>query len=136
MPKMADLSVKKADGTTTVVYNALTAAGGDKTAAQWAFTAASTTPALRPFVKCISRNGEKGSNPTRVVALDIVFPEVVTDPQTAMPTVVARSSCAVTFRISQRMTEPAVKELVHQATNILTTALIREVATVGYAPTA
>lgn len=39
MPQMANITVKKADGTTDVVYTALTPAGGDNSPARWSANA-------------------------------------------------------------------------------------------------
>ena len=48
MPQMANITVKKADGTTNVVYTAVTGSAGDKTNAVWQNTSVGTVPAERP----------------------------------------------------------------------------------------
>jgi hypothetical protein len=60
MPTMASITVKKADGTTDIVYDALAASGGDNSPAAWR----QDTGAVAPLPE-IGRAwcGERGAGP-------------------------------------------------------------------------
>lgn len=65
MPNMANITVKKADGTTDVVYTALTPSAGDKTSARWSLTASSTKANLRLLwnaLRVITMRGPPGTS--------------------------------------------------------------------------
>lgn len=48
MPSMANIIIKKADGTTDITYTALTPSSGDKVPAQWRVESIGTVAGNRP----------------------------------------------------------------------------------------
>lgn len=130
MPSMADITVKKADGTTDVVYAALTPAAGDKTPARWSLTAASTKANLRPTYESSSRfNGPKTA---RAIDLTLKFPEVVS--VSSVDTIIGTAHVAISGVIPLQMSDAAIAEAVAQAANLFKSTLIQASVKAGYSP--
>lgn len=80
MPQMAAITVKKADGTTDVVYDIKSQSAGDGTWATWRQDTGNTTPfSARPTFSCRVTESAKG---IRRVDLMFVFPYFYTDTNT------------------------------------------------------
>lgn len=131
MPNMANITVKKADGTTDVVYTALTPSAGDKVSARWRANAASTIPTHRPVVDLVSRNN--GNQDGRRVVFSGKFPVVET--LNGIPTVTAIVPIEMSMLIPQNVDSAQVSEAVAQLTNLTVSSLIRTSFIDGYAPT-
>lgn len=131
MPNMADIVVKKADGTTNVTFVAKVASAGDKTQAFWSQDAASTTRNQRPTLAISSQaNGPRTARRVNGVAH---FPVLRTVDGV---TVVAHDipmSFVITVPLS--VTDAEADEAAAQFGNLLASALIRGVNSTGYAPT-
>lgn len=133
MPSMADLVVKKADGTTNVTFNALTPSSGDTVPAVWRQEAMATQPNLKATASL--RTGWNGPRDARRAQLDFSYPFVATDTTTGLTSVVARIPIQVTATIPQLVTDAIISEAVAQAGNIFAAALVQSAVKAGYAPT-
>lgn len=131
MPQMANITVKKYDGTTDVVFTALTPSAGDKVAARWRANAASAIPSNRPIVELISRNNGTGDG--RRLTFSGKFPILQTvntvESQTAIVPV------EFSILVPQNADMIQVQEAVAQLSNLLVSSLIRSSLIDGYAPT-
>lgn len=128
MPQMANITVKKADNTTDVIYTALTPSAGDTVAAQWSPNAVSAIAARRPVVSVTTKwNGRRDGRQFTVNGIFPVFDEgglkIGTIPMTFSGTV------------GRQIPDTDVAEAVHQFTNILAHTLMRESIKSGFAPT-
>lgn len=61
MPSMANLTVKKADGTTNQVWTAVQPSGGDKSPAIWRNQSVGVAPAFMPEMRMTSRPNSDGT---------------------------------------------------------------------------
>lgn len=132
MPSMANITVKKADNTTDVVYTALTPSAGDTVAAIWRHEEVGVYPGLRKTFRFTSRfNGPRTG---RRVELTFVAPVVVTD---VSGNLTSTQKIPLTFSgvIPQNVPVAAITEAIAQATNLLVSTLIRDSLNTGYAPT-
>ena len=135
MPAMASITVKKADGTTDVVYGALTGAGSDNSPAVWRQDAGqpATLPlGLRAWLMIKSLwNGNKTA---RKIPISYAYPYAIQD------TTTQKWSAPDTFRfngeaiVPQGMPPAQISEAVHQCFNLVASALSKSSAIDGYAP--
>lgn len=77
MAAASNISIKKADGTTVIVYSLLSASGGDRSPAVWRSTTAVGTAGQQPFCQMSSRSSGDGN--VRRVDVLFVYPSVYTD---------------------------------------------------------
>lgn len=132
MPQMANVTVKAANGTTDVVYTALTPSAGDTVAAQWRQEDATRFAGLRDAVSFDTRyNGPRDARRFRIA---FVFPYAVTDAQ-GKQTSDAKVPMEFTGVIPQNVPDSVISEAIARATAFLNSALAKDSLKAGYAPT-
>jgi hypothetical protein len=133
MPSMANITVKKYDGTTDIVYTAMSPSSGDGVAAVWRSESAGSAAGFKPLVSLSSRwNGQKTA---RRMEISATFPQTATDSTTTITSVVSRFPLTFSIVIPSDMPDTTVQEAVAQLTNILVSSLVRSSLVTGYAPT-
>jgi hypothetical protein len=133
MPAMADITVKKADGTTDQVYTGLNPSGGDDTWALWRSATTAVVVAARATCRLMSKWNAKQD--TRRVSGKFLFPYAVTDSTTGVTSIQTSVSLEWTWQVPQNVPSAAVMdEAVAQGTNLVASTLIRACAGAGYAP--
>jgi hypothetical protein len=132
MAQIANITVKKNDGTTDVVYTAVVPSAGDRTPAIWRNQTVGTAAAHRPEFALKSFNS--GDNKQRRVQVDAMYPTLATDSQGKV-NAVDKVSMTVTFSIPKGMPDVDVNEAVSQLTNVLSSTLSKDSIKSGYAPT-
>jgi hypothetical protein len=131
MPLLADITVKKADGTTNVVFVAKQASSGDKNPATWSCDGASVYRSQRPsFSASAQFNGPRTA---RRVNAKINWP--FTRLVDAVPVIVQRGQLDASVLVPLDLTDTEINEFVHQSCNILASALFKAMASEGYAAT-
>lgn len=132
MPSMANITIKKDDGSTDVTYTAVVASGGDKSPAIWRNNSASGTPGQRPELRVSSRNN--GDNTARRVEIQFTYPSVYTDTATSTTKVGARANFSGSFVMPGTMPDADAAEFGAQIGNLIAASLIEDSITVGFAP--
>lgn len=136
MPSMASITVKKNDGTTDIVFDALTASGGEGIPAVWRQDTGNTAGlpvGLRAsFVLASKWNGPKTA---RQMKFDLNFPYAVQDSTTTLYSAKDRVVYSGIITIPQAIPSSAINEAVAQGLNLLAAALTKSSAQAGYAPT-
>lgn len=132
MPTMANITIKKADGTTDVTYVALSGSAGDKTPAQWRVEAAGSVAANRPTLTITSKSS--ADRQARIVEGKVLMPETVTDSTTGIVSTRLRETFGFTSITRLDAIDATTAELVAQATNLLKSPLVQETLKAGYAP--
>lgn len=133
MPSMANLTVKKADGTTDVVYVAQVASAGDNSPASWRVDAIGSVRGNRPILTISSK--PTANRAARVVSGKLVYPETYTDSTTGIVEIRSSVSCSFTVIVPQLLTDTTITEACAQFGNLLDSALIQSCFTSGFAPT-
>lgn len=133
MPSIADLTVKKADGTTNVVYVAQQPSAGDGMPARWRQDAFSTIMGNRPVFAFSAKSAKGGSQKVCEARLD--FPEIVTDSTTGVQTVRLKNIASAAITIEQSASQTTGDETAAQFANLLASALIQSCLKSGVAPT-
>jgi hypothetical protein len=133
---MASITVKKADGTTDIVFDALTASGGESSPAVWrqdTGAAAGLPVGLRSFFKLASKwNGPKTA---RVMSFELVFPYAIQDTTTTLYSAKDRAVMTASFTMPQGIPASQLNEAAAQALNLCAAALTKSSVQAGYAPT-
>lgn len=136
MPSMASLTVKKKDGTTDIVYDALAASGGDASPAYWRQDTGATAGlpvGLRPAFKVMTKwNGPKTA---RQMSFEFIYPYAVQDTTTSLYTAKDRLVLTGVMTIPQALPATTMGEAVYQSINCLAHTLIKQCGDAGYAPT-
>lgn len=133
MPSMANIVVKKYDGTTDVTYNALTASAGDNVAAQWRSESAGSQNNAKPVLALTSKfNGNRSA---RRVEVQYRYPQMATDSTTGLATVVNLIPMTLSAAIPLGVPDTVVQEAVAQGLNLMGSDLVRLSIISGFAPT-
>jgi hypothetical protein len=132
---MASITVKKKDGVTNIVYDAVTGSGGDSTAAVWrqdTGAVAGLPVGLRPVFTMQTRwNGPKT---VRNITFKVVRPYAVQDSTTTLYSAKDQAVFSGTFSIPQNLPSSEIGEAVYQAMNLMADLLVKQAAESGYAP--
>jgi hypothetical protein len=132
---MASITVKKADGTTDIVYDSLTPAGGDGQAAEWrqdTGQAAGFPVGLRPRLKVATQwNGPKTA---RQEVIEFSLPYAVQDSTTTLFSAKDQVLFKGTMTLPVAIPAGTLKEAAYQFGNLVASTLIKQIGETGYAP--
>lgn len=130
MPQATDKTVKKADGTTDIVWASVQQSSGDRSPAVWRSNTVGTANAHRPTLKTSSRPNGPGN--ARRVEFKANFPEVVVggDGVTRVTNALIIEGTAI---IPEGMADSVKAEAVHQVCNLLGHAHFKAQLIEGYA---
>lgn len=132
MPQMANITVKKNDGVTDVVYTAVVPSAGDKSPAVWRNNTVGTAASHRPEFRTISR--DNGTSSARRVDFSAVYPYTVTGADGRI-VVADKFSLSGSALVPKGMPDTDIGEAVSQTLNLAASALIKQAVKDGYAPT-
>lgn len=130
MPAMANLTVKKNDGTTDVVYVAQSPSAGDSIPAVWKATSIGSAPAHSPELRLAARDAVKGAK--RAVRSTYQYPQIATNTTTGLTSVVDRASADTNWVFPKTMTQADINEFVSQYANLLVATLVKDCVKAGY----
>lgn len=133
MPNMANITVKKADGTTDVIYVASTPSAGDKNPAIWTQNAAAGIQGFRPRFELQTQNNGTGS--MRQARVRFSFPSTYTDSTTGLTKLNKTVDFDGIVYLPKELTTTEWKEAFAQLGNLLVSALVRSAVEEGFAPT-
>lgn len=132
MPALANITVKKNDGTTDITYTGVVPSSGDGTPAVWRSATVGTAPAHQPELRVSAREGGNGKN--RVVRVTYQYPQIATNSTTGVTTVIEKAALSVELTVPKNMAQTVIDEFASQGANLLASALLKDVAKSGYAP--
>lgn len=128
MPTMANITVKKADGTTDVVYTATQASSGDGSPALWVSLTHSAVRAMRALVKVVAR--DNGPKDARKVEVQYRYPVIRV--VGGVDTVVATVPVSIVTTVANILTEAEINEAISQGLNLANSALVKACMKDGY----
>lgn len=131
MPSLANITVKKADGTTDVVYTAIASAASDGSPALFRNNTVGTTVAERPTLLIAAK--DNGPKTARRVNVDFSWPLVQTDAG-GNKTVSGRATGSASFLAPQNQDYAVIEEQAHQFGNLIGSALVRACFSEGMGP--
>lgn len=131
MPQMANVTVKKADGTTDIVYTAQVPSAGDSSPAQWCSKSSSTTRAYRPVIRMTTAyNGPKTARRVSVIGKYPIV-RLIGGVDTLVGTIPLELSAVIPLIV----TDAEASEATRQFENFCSHILIRECVEQGFAAT-
>lgn len=133
MPSIANITVKKNDGTTDIVWSATVPSSGDTTQAQWNSATVGTALAHQPVLRLGSRDSGAKREARR-------FDGQVQYPVTAVAAdgsvnVVATALVNFSAVLPKNMPATSINEAVSQAVNLFASTLVKDSLKSGFAPT-
>jgi len=135
MPAMANITVKKFDGTTDIVYDALSGSGGDGSPAVWrqdTGAAGGLPVGLRKLFKLWTNwNGPKTA---RQMKFNFVAPYAVQDTTTTLYSAKDRVVFDGVVTIPQGLPSTEINEAIYQGLNLLASTLVKQSGASGYSP--
>lgn len=131
MSNQTNLTVKKYDGTTDIVFTALVPSSGDKTPAIWRCESVGSAAAHKPFLRMQAQ--PNGAGNARWVKTEFVYPVTATNTTTGVTSVIGKVSLNASAVLPLDVPDATIREAIAQSINLLK-ALSADVAN-GYAPT-
>lgn len=132
MPQIANITVKKNDGTTDVVYTAVVASAGDKSQAIWQNQTVGTADSHRPDLKMQSRSNQAGT--ARRVEMVYTYPSLVTGSD-GRTNIADKVIVEVNVVLPRGMALADRNEAVAQGLNLASATLVKDSVKSGFAPT-
>lgn len=130
MPAIADITVKKNDGTTDIVYAQQSPSSGDNTPAVWKATTIGTAPAHQPEFRLLARDASKGAK--RALRSTYMYPQIATNTTTSLTLVVDKASADTNWNFPKGMSQTDINEFVSQYANLLVSTLVKTCVKTGY----
>lgn len=130
MPSIANITIKKNDGTTDIVYTAQAPSSGDGVPAVWKATTVGNAPAHQPEFRLASREAGKGAK--RALRSTYVYPQIATNSTTGLTAVVDRASADTNWNFPKGMPQADINEFVSQYASMLVSTLVKDCVKVGY----
>lgn len=132
MPQIANITVKKNDGTTDVIYTAVVPSAGDKSPAIWRNQSVGSAAGHQPQVQMTSRANGLGT--ARRVELTGTYGSLVTGSDGKV-NVGDRVIVQMSAVIPLSMPTSDVNEAVSQLLNVLSSTLVKDSVKTGFSPT-
>jgi len=132
MAALADITIKKADGTTDIVWSAVAGSGGDKSPAIWRSNSAVGTTGQNPVMNCTARWNTAGD--VRRVDFSATFPSVYTNASTGQVETRAKMNFTGSFAVPQNISATDINEFAAQIPNLVASALLKGSIATGFAP--
>lgn len=117
----ANITIKKNDGTTDVLYTAESPAAGDGSDALWRNKTVGSAVEHHPELRLRSKD-RVGS---RQMVGNYHYPQIATNTTTTLTSVVNKSKMRVEIDLAKGMPQADLDEFVSQGTNLLVSAIIR-----------
>lgn len=133
MPAIANITVKKNDGTTDIIWTGVQPSSGDGTPATWKSQTVGTASAHQPELRLSARDANKGSH--RLLRLTFQYPQIATNSTTSVTSVVQKAMATLEMEIPKAMASADVNEAVSQLTNLIDSTLIISCLKEGYSAT-
>lgn len=131
MPNMANITVKKNDGTTDVVYTQQIPSAGDKSPAIWRNLTVGSAASHRPELKVHTQSN--GNATARRVNFNFMYPTLVTGSD-GRTSVSDRLLITISALVPLGMPDVDLNEGVAQGLNLAASSLIKDTLKSGFAP--
>lgn len=132
MPAATNMTIMKADGTTSINFNLVSGSPGDRQPAIWRCDTFSTVQGNRPVYTFSAKGSQQGQ---RVMDTKLIYPELVTDSTTGITSVRLKHIASSVVTLNTSGTDTAMNEAVSQFMNLNKHPLILSAFLAGYGPT-
>lgn len=127
MASLANITVKKFDGTTDITYTGVSPQGGSEAPARWASQTVGSAQAHQPDLRVSAR--ERGN----VVEIrgTYKYPELQTNTTTSKTSVLRVIDGSFNFKYDRAVNATDGNEAAHQFANLVSSTLIKEIMRTG-----
>lgn len=124
MPSLANITIKKNDGTTDIIWTGVAASSGDTVPAVWRSDTAASQQNARPTATMVAKpNGDKSA---RRVTVETRFPQAYTESTTGLVKVANVLPASFNIVVPSSMPQAQIDEAVSQTVNLLASTLFRD----------
>lgn len=132
MPSLANITIKKYDGTTDITFTGVAASAGDKSPAIWRSTTVGVAVAHQPEFRVTSRSN--GDNSARRIEGALSYPEAVLGTD-SIYRIAHRALGGFYFVLPLGMTTTVSREAAYQMGNLMAASLTKAMLETGFAAT-
>lgn len=133
MASLANITVKKNDGTTDIVWTGVCPSSGDGVPALWRSETVGSAPGHKPTLELSTRYN--GARTARRIDGKFIYPQIATDSTTGLTTVVNRVVANISMAVPDACPTTDINEAVSQMFNLLVSTLVKDSFKTGFAPT-
>jgi hypothetical protein len=133
MPNLANITIKKANGSTDVTYSGIVAAAGDNSPALLRDSANGDSPAFQPAFSV--RSKWNGPRTARRVEGSFVYHHTAVSEDDGQTKLIASFPITFVATVPQNAPSAVADEAAAQFANLMASTLIKSVVSTGYAPT-
>jgi hypothetical protein len=133
MSSISNITVKKDDGTTDIIYVAKNPSSGDGVPSRWRADSAGTADSFKPELTISGHIN--GSGTARWLNLKFVMPQVFTDSTTTLSAVASKVMASLDISYPVSTPDSVVNEAVSQLFNLLNKTELRTVFKEKFPPT-
>lgn len=130
MPSIANITVKKNDGTTDVTYTGVAPSSGDGTPAVWKNQTVGNAPSHQPEFRLMGKEAKNGA--ARAARSTFVYPQIATNSTTSITSVVDKAMADTNWNFPKGMAQSDINEFVSQYANLLVSTLVKDCVKSGY----
>jgi len=134
MPTIANITVKKNDGATDIIYTGQAGSGGDKIPAVWRapVVANGTAPAHAPEFRLMAQSNA-AKTARRLIGI-LSYPSISLDSATSIASVKSRALVEINGVFPVDMPQASIDEAVSQGVNLFVSTLVKDSMKQGFAP--
>lgn len=133
MPAGSNITIKKDDGVTNIVYTFIVPSSGDSTPAVWKSQTVGSAQSHQPELRLTA--GEADNGASRRLRATYQYPQIATDSTTSLVSVVNRATLSVEWKFPKGMPQTDINEFCSQGVNLLDDAVINGCLKAGYSAT-
>lgn len=133
MPQGSNITIKKDDTVTNIVYTFVVPSSGDATPAVWKSQSVGSAQSHQPELRLTASEADGGAS--RRLKATYQYPQIATDTTTSLVTVVNRASMAVEWKFPKGMPQTDINEFCSQGVNLLDDAVINACLKAGFSAT-
>jgi hypothetical protein len=130
MPAGSNITVKKDDNATDIVYTFQVPSSGDNTPAVWKSATVGSAQSHQPEIRLSAGEADNGS--ARRLRATYQYPQIATDTTTSLVSVVNRAVASVEWKFPKGMTATDINEFVSQFANLLDDTVIKSCIKQGF----
>lgn len=133
MSSISNITVKKDDGVTDIIYVAKQPSSGDGVPSRWRADSAGTADAFKPELTVAGHMN--GSKTARWLNWTYTYPQVYTDSTTGLSAVASRAQISLDMSYPVSMPDTVTNEFVSQFCNLVNKTEIRTIMKEKFPPT-
>lgn len=133
MPNAANITVKKFDGTTDVIYTSVSPSPGDGAPAIWRNQTVGSAAAHYPEFRLSSREGSAGKE--RRLRSTYLYPQIAANSTTGVTSVVEKATASTDWVVPKGMSTVDIQQFAAQYANLLAAAIIKQCVVDGVSAT-